>query len=74
MPTKTPFTMTCGGEIKRARTAQHLTKGELAYLAGTSVTVITRVESGHNTTIVTFCKLCHALDLHPGAILQKAMQ
>ena len=53
-----------GKRICQARIAKHLTQEELSYLSGLSVSAISRIETGRNSTsLKTLNHLCDVLDV-----------
>lgn len=53
-----------GKRICQARKAKHLTQEDLAELSGLSVSAISRLETGHNSTsLKTLAHLCNILDV-----------
>ena len=53
-----------GNRISQARKAKHLTQENLAEITGLSVSAISRIETGKNSTsLKTLCKFCDALNI-----------
>lgn len=53
-----------GNRISQARKAKQLTQENLAELTGLSVSAISRIETGKNSTsLKTLCKFCDALNI-----------
>lgn len=53
-----------GNRISQARNLRKLTQENLSELTGLSVSAISRIETGHNSTsLKTFSKICSVLDI-----------
>lgn len=58
-------------EVRRQRTGEHLTYGQVAERAGLSRQTVESLASrrDYNSTLTTVAKLCRALDCEPGDLL-----
>lgn len=59
-----------GNRISQARNLRNLTQENLSELTGLSVSAISRIETGHNSTsLKTLSKICNVLDISLDYIL-----
>ena len=59
-----------GNRISQARNLKNLTQENLSELTGLSVSAISRIETGHNSTsLKTLSKICNVLDVSLDYIL-----
>ena len=59
-----------GNRISQARNLRNLTQENLSELTGLSVSAISRIETGHNSTsLKTLSKICNVLDITLGQLL-----
>lgn len=59
-----------GARVRAIRKSRGITQGTLAELIYSATPVISKLERGHtNPTIMTFLRLCEALDVEPKSIL-----
>lgn len=59
-----------GNRISQARNLRNLTQENLSELTGLSVSAISRIETGHNSTsLKTLSKICDVLDINLDYIL-----
>jgi transcriptional regulator with XRE-family HTH domain len=73
-PTKSPHKpkqlALLGARIRVLRKSKGITQGTLAKLMDSATPVISNLERGNtNPTIMTFLRLCYALDVEPNSVL-----
>jgi transcriptional regulator with XRE-family HTH domain len=71
--TQEEFQLALGEEIRRLRDRRRLTQRELAARAGIHYNSLCRYEAGADIPVVTFMRLCRALDTHMIQVLKKVL-